>query len=283
MSINSLNKSGLSGAKNKSIREAREEPKLANNQFEVTYLVVGGGGGGGWGGHGTAQRGGGGGGGGFRNSTPGEETGYPLTTAEEKFIATLGTNYTVTVGAGGGSHNNGNDSVFATILGARGGKGGQHHYGFAGGTRRAGSNAVGSGGGGQAGNYGDANVGGGPSYGQGGSGANNHGGGGAGGNGGNSGGAGKASSIGGSSVTYSQGNVSQSASTGAANTGKGGGGGTGTNNNGYSGGSGVVILRWKTNEATITIGGSLVNDSVTPDGDESYVRFTSGSDNVSWS
>ena len=82
MSINSLNKSGLSGAKNKSIREAREEPKLSNNQFEVTYLVVGGGGGGGWGGHGTDQRGGGGGGGGFRNCTPGEETGHPLTTAE---------------------------------------------------------------------------------------------------------------------------------------------------------------------------------------------------------
>ena len=281
MSITSSSNAGTYGKKSNSIREAKETPKLANNQFEIEYLVVGGGGGGGWGGHGSDQRGGGGGGGGFRNSTEGEETGYPLTAPEDKFIATLGTNYTVSIGAGGGSHGNGNDSVFGTITAARGGRGGQHHNGFSGGTARAGQVTVGSGGGGQAGGYGSANVGGGGSYGQGGHGANQHGGGGAGGNGGNSGGAGKASSITGSSVTYSEGNVSQTASTGGANTGDGGGGGTGANNNGYAGGSGVVVLKWLKNEATITIGGSLVSTDLSS-GDYSIIKFTSGSDDVSF-
>ena len=115
MSINSLNKSGLTGAKNKSVRTASRELKLENNQFEIQYLIVAGGGGGGWGGHGTDQRGGGGGGGGFRNSTEGEATGYPETTPEEKFIATLGTSYTVTVGGGGGAHSSGSDSVFSNL------------------------------------------------------------------------------------------------------------------------------------------------------------------------
>ena len=162
-----------------------------------------------------------------------------------------------------------------------GGRGGQHHNGFAGGTRRAGSHAVGSGGGGQAGSYGAANVGGMGSYNQGGSGGNNHGGGGAGGNGGNSGGAGKASSITGSSTTYSVGNVSQTASTGGANTGEGGGGGTGANVSGSAGGSGIVVLKYKTNEATITVGGSLTSSSTTS-GEHTIVTFTAGSDNVSF-
>jgi hypothetical protein len=281
MSINSLNKSTLQGAKNDSIRFAREDIPLKNNQFKIQYLVVAGGGGGGWGGHGTDQRGGGGGGGGFRNSTIGEETGYPLSTPEEQFIATLGTNYTVTIGAGGGNSGNGNPSIFGTITSERGGRGGQFHYGFAGGTAQAGQVHVGSGGGGQAGGYGNRNVGGCGTYGQGGIGANQHGGGGAGGNGGNTGGAGKASSITGSSVTYSEGNVSQVDSTGGANTGDGGGGGTAANSNGYAGGSGIVVIRYKTNEATITIGGSLTSSSTTS-GDETIVTFTAGSDNVSF-
>ena len=281
MSITSSSNAGTFGKKTISTREAKETSKLANNQFEIEYLVVGGGGGGGWGGHGSDQRGGGGGGGGFRNSTEGEETGYPLSTPEDKFIATLGTNYTVTIGAGGGSHNNGVDSVFGTITAARGGRGGQHHNGFSGGTARAGQVTVGSGGGGQAGGYGSANVGGGGSYGQGGHGANSHGGGGAGGNGGNSGGVGKASSITGSAVTYAAGNVSQTASTGAANTGNGGGGGTGANNNGYAGGAGIAVLKYLTNEATITVGGSLTSSSTTS-GEYTIVTFTAGSDNVSF-
>lgn len=281
MAITSSSNAGIFGKKSNSIREAKETSKLANNQFEIEYLVVAGGGGGGWGGHGPDQRGGGGGGGGFRNSTEGEETGYPLTTPEDKFKATLGTNYTITIGGGGGSHTNGSDSVFGTITSGRGGAGGQHHYNFAGGTSRKGQVNIGSGGGGQAGSYGSANVGGSGSYGQGAHGANNHGGGGAGGNGGNVGGVGKASSITGASVTYAAGNKSQINSTGGANTGNGGGGGDGANLNGYSGGSGIVVLKWKTSEAAITVGGSLTSSSTTS-GEYTIVTFTAGSDNVSF-
>jgi hypothetical protein len=257
MSITSSSNAGTFGKKAKNTREAKESPKLGNNQFEIEYLVVAGGGGGGFGGHGSDQRGGGGGGGGFRNSTEGEETGYPATIPEAKFIADLGTNYTVTVGAGGAAH------------------------GFAGGTRAGGSHAVGSGGGGQAGSYGSYNLGGCGSWNQGGVGANNHGGGGAGGNGGNTGGAGKASSITGSSVTYGAGKTSQAAHVGAANTGDGGGGGTGANVNGSAGGSGIVVLKYKTNEATITVGGSLTSSSTTS-GEHTIVTFTAGSDDVSF-
>jgi hypothetical protein len=281
MSITSSSNAGTFGKKAKNTREAKESPKLGNNQFEIEYLVVAGGGGGGFGGHGSDQRGGGGGGGGFRNSTEGEETGYPATIPEAKFIADLGTNYTVTVGAGGAAHANGQASEFGTIKSVGSGKGGQTHGGFAGGTRAGGSHAVGSGGGGQAGSYGSYNLGGCGSWNQGGVGANNHGGGGAGGNGGNTGGAGKASSITGSSVTYGAGKTSQAAHVGAANTGDGGGGGTGANVNGSAGGSGIVVLKYKTNEATITVGGSLTSSSTTS-GEHTIVTFTAGSDNVSF-
>ena len=281
MSINSLSNSNLTGTQNKNIRQAQVDQSIKSNQFQIEYLIVGGGGGGGFGGHGTDQRGGGGGGGGFRNSTEGEETGYPATTPESKFLATLGTSYTVTVGAGGSAHANGSNSVFATLHAMGGGRGGQHHYGFAGGTRRSGSHAVGSGGGGQAGSYGAANVGGCGSWQQGAAGANNHGGGGAGGLGGNSGGAGKSSSITGSSVTYSEGKTSQAAHTGSANSGDGGGGGTGANVSGSAGGSGIVVLKYLTKEATITVGGSLTSSSTTS-GEFTIVTFTAGSDTISF-
>ena len=251
MSINSLSNSNLTGTQNKNIRQAQVDQSIKSNQFQIEYLIVGGGGGGGFGGHGTDQRGGGGGGGGFRNSTEGEETGYPATTPESKFLATLGTSYTVTVGAGGSAHANGSNSVFATLDAMGGGRGGQHHYGFAGGTRRSGSHAVGSGGGGQAGSYGAANVGGCGSWQQGAAGANNH----------------------GSSVTYSEGKTSQAAHTGSANSGDGGGGGTGANVSGSAGGSGIVVLKYLTKEATITVGGSLTSSSTTS-GEFTIVTFT---------
>jgi hypothetical protein len=281
MSINSISNSTLTGTKNSNIKQAQVDQAIANNQFEIQYLIVAGGGGGGFRGHGTDQRGGGGGGGGFRNSTDGEETGYPATTPEPRFLATKGVSYTVTVGAGGSGHVNGNNSVFSNLTALQGGRGGQHHNGFAGGTRRAGSHAVGSGGGGQAGSYGAANVGGCPTWQQGAAGANNHGGGGAGGLGGNSGGAGKSSSITGSSVTYSEGKTSSAAHTGSANSGDGGGGGTGANVSGYAGGSGIVVLKYLTNDATITVGGSLTSSSTTS-GEFTIVTFTAGSDTVSF-
>jgi hypothetical protein len=284
MSITSISNSGTYGKKSASIREAKETSLLANNQFQIQYLVVGGGGGGGWGGHGVDQRGGGGGGGGFRNSTEGEETGYPETTPEPKFTATLGTNYTVTVGGGAGSHTSGNDSIFGSVTAHGGGRGGQVHRGGAGGTSRSKSNS-GSGGGGQSGDYGNLNWGGGGNPGQGGQGANNSGGGGAGGNGSGgasgAGDAGKSSSITGSSVTYSAGARSLNPTTGAVNTGTGGGGSNSYETNGGSGGSGIVVLKWLANEATITIGGSLVYTDVSS-GDYSIIKFTSGSDNVSF-
>lgn len=284
MSITSISNSGTYGKKSASIREAKETSLLANNQFQIQYLVVGGGGGGGWGGHGTDQRGGGGGGGGFRNSTIGEETGYPLTTPEEQFVASLGTTYAISIGGGGGSHGGGSSTVFATVTSYGGGRGGQHHMGHAGGTRRGSPSSAGGGGGGQAGGYNNVNVGGGGSYGQGGAGGNSHSGGGAGGNGGNADNQqdlGKSSSITGSPVTYGAGNRSENAQVGTVNTGMGGGGGTGANNNGYAGGSGIVVLKWLANEATITIGGSLVYTDVSS-GDYSIIKFTGGSDDVSF-
>ena len=265
MSIKSSSNAGTFGKKTSSVREAKETSKLANNEFEIQFLVLGGGGGGG----------------GFRNSVDGEATGYPETTPEDKFIATLGTNYTVTVGAGGGAHANGNDSVFGSITSYGGGRGSQFHYGWGGGHSKGGKALTGSGGGGQAGSYGERNLGGAGQAGQGGSGSNNHGGGGAGGDGSNSAGVGKAASITGSSVTYGAGNTSSTASTGGANTGNAGGGGTGANLNGYAGGSGIVVLKFKTNEAAITVGGSLTSSSTTS-GEFTIVTFTAGSDNVSF-
>ena len=61
----------------------------------------------------------------------------------------------------------------------------------------------------------------------------------------------------------------------------GGGGATGYETNGGSGGSGIVVLKWLANEATITIGGSLVYTDVSS-GDYSIIKFTSGSDDVSF-
>ena len=75
---------------------------------QVEYLVVAGGGSSGW------NHGGGGGAGGFRTGTG--------------FSVTAGTNYSITVGAGGAAQNttnsagnNGSDSVFSTITSTGGG------------------------------------------------------------------------------------------------------------------------------------------------------------------
>jgi hypothetical protein len=247
-------------------------------QVFLSYLVVAGGGSGGNGHNNSWQRvGGGGGAGGFRTSFGSSSGGGG--SIEQKVALSLGTNYTVTVGAGGSGAggtpqvgNNGNNSVFDTITSLGGGGGGQgqtgNPHGLAGGS--------GGGGGGSESQY---SAGGARTTGQGfqggdGSGNTGGGGGGAGAVGSNAsgsngtagpGGAGLASSITNSSVTYAGGGgggdqgsgaaggaggggagggSSAQSVAGSANTGSGGGGGS---NNGVnpssSGGSGVVIVR----------------------------------------
>ena len=93
----------------------------------VNYLVIAGGGGG------TLYNGGGGGAGGYRASYNSEASGGGGS-SETELTLNGGTNYTVTVGAGGTSNLgtnanynrgvNGNDSVFATITSLGGGAGG---------------------------------------------------------------------------------------------------------------------------------------------------------------
>jgi hypothetical protein len=263
--------------------------------FQVEYLVVGGGGAGAYR-YDTQRAAGAGGAGGFRNSTTGEESGYPFTIPEPKFLTQVSTNYTVTVGAGGtGALNggsSGNDSQFGSlIISAGGGRGSSAFTGRAGGISDSDKTQVGSGGGGQIGTYNSGDDrGGGGSYGQGGTGSSRGGGGGAGGNGTNpTGGAGKSSAITGSSVTYATGGTGNNNATGAANTGDGGGssssnGNGGTAGNGKNGGSGIVALKWLTADATIgATRTGLTDGGVQTSGDYSYIVFTAGTGTITFS
>ena len=72
---------------------------------------------------------------------------------------------------------------------------------------------------------------------------------------------------------------------GTANTGGGGGGGaesSGYNAVSYAGGSGVVILRYPTANATISVGAGLTSSSATS-GSDTIVTFTAGTGNVQFS
>jgi hypothetical protein len=241
-----------------------------SDSLRVDYLVVAGGGAGG-----AKYRGGGGGAGGMRCTVDGTGGSGSL---ETPLSLTGGTSYTVTVGAGGAGHDNnvrnpGSNSVFATITSAGGGGGGD--YGI---TTAGQSGGSGGGGGNQSS---DEGAGGAASpAGQGFAGGaavapNGGGGGGASAAGGTasnsvsgSGGNGRATSISGSSVTYAgggsgafytpqgatggaagtggggAGSYSSSGGNGVANTG-GGGGGSNSSNISGSGGSGVVIVRYR--------------------------------------
>lgn len=94
------------------------------NLSGVEYLVVAGGGAGGNSGSGS----GGGGAGGYRSSVVGESSGGGAS-AESTLSLTSGTNYTVTIGAGGSAGGNqtngspGSDSVFGSITATGGGFG----------------------------------------------------------------------------------------------------------------------------------------------------------------
>ena len=234
------------------------------------YLVVAGGGGGG------STVAGGGGAGGLRSTVTATGGGGSL---ESALSLTNGTNYTVTIGAGGTAGNNGNNSVFDSITSTAGGKGGSY-------SNNAGSTGGSGGGGGggetgtnAAGGAGTANQGydGGTGFAQG---ATFCGGGGGGAsavganaasNNPGAGGNGVATSITGSSVTYAGGGggggntgttraggtggggngggSGAAGSNGTANTGGGGGGGgNGGTLTGYTGGSGIVIIRYAVQE-----------------------------------
>ena len=279
--------------------------------FSVSYLIIAGGGGGG------RQYGGGGGAGGYRNSYASETSGRNSSTETPLTIFKDGvTEYLVTVGAGGvagasgtsGAQGDypGNDSIFSNIVSNGGGSSVNSRNGGSGAGGAASSIGL-TPGLGTAGQGFD-----------GGSGANTNiasaGGGGAGAAGGDnghpvsvggSGGDGLSSSITGSAVTRAGGggggrNSStpapsggsggggngatngNSGSAGTVNT--GGGGGNGYNSGSGAGGSGVVILRWATGDATIgATRTGLVDGNVQTDGSDSYIVFTGGEGDITFS
>ena len=280
--------------------EALTIPKgTSNSTVDVEYLVVGGGGGGG------GRAAGGGGAGGYLSNYGGTKLGVNFSN-----------NLIVTIGAGGGGGGlsarggSGSNSIFS-IIDSNGGGGGGYYInvsglsGGSGGGGGAGSTPGGGGGGatpsgqgfnggtGQGVNQSAAGGGGGASevgvspsvsgvsadggdglqnnidglnlyYAGGGGGSANHTYNGAGGNGG--GGTGGTNSI----------------QAIAGTDGRGGGGGGGAyDNTGRAGGNGVVIIRYVTSNATLTIGGGLTHSSTTI-GSETIVTFTAGSDNISF-
>lgn len=229
------------------------------NLSNVEYLVVAGGG------AGSVNIGGGGGAGGYRSSVVGESSGGGAS-AESRLSLTSGTNYTVTVGAGGTKASfptkgsNGSDSVFGSITAVGGGAG-------AVGSSSNSANSGGSGGGGAlspgtANGSGTANQG----Y-AGGAGAGSISTGGAGGGGG----AGQAGSANGTRVSGKGGDGVTSSITGTAVTRAGGGGGGGGSSQnitvgaggaggGTSGGAGADALNAAANTGAGG-GGGGVNSS----------------------
>jgi len=241
----------------------------------VSVLVIAGGGGGGSGTF-SVDNGGGGGAGGLL--------------AQTAFL-TSGTNYPVTVGAGGASNTNGNTSFISPFYYAVGGGRGNTNS-AAGASGGSGGGGAGNSGVGGAGTTGQGNTGGtgGGTYGGGGGGASAVGA--TGGVSGSQGGAGLANNITGSSVTYGggggggggaaaggaggggAGGLSTAVGTaGTANLGGGGGGGgANTNLAGGAGGSGVVILSVPTASYTGTTTGS---PTITTNGAFTVIKFNS--------
>jgi len=287
----------------------------------ISYLVIAGGGGGG-GSRGGNYPGSAGGAGGYRNSYGSELSGDSSST-ETPLGIIKGTSYPISVGGGGslgtgvdgGVHPTvGTDSQFGSVTSTgggayasginpstnspgtgtggsgAGGRGSQTGYagvaneGGDGGAGSATSSAYGAGGGGGAsgnGSAGTSSAGG--AGGNGlqsfitGTGVTRAGGGGG---GSHSGSAGAGGSGGGTAGTVSATNVSNA----SANTGSGAGSAGKNDGNGGAGGSGIVILRWATADATISpTRTGLVDGGVQTDGSDSYIVFTGGSGNVSWS
>ena len=283
------------------------------SSFVIEYLIIAGGGSGG----GTGQTGSGGGGaGGYLNSYASETSGANSSTANT-FTTYKDTNYTVSVGGGGASvsgslveGNQGNNSLFDFAVAIGGGAGGPSLRDGKGGGSGGGAGAQNpmNGGNGlslQGKNGGGITTTGTPYAAGGGGGASADGGAatssaGAGGNG-------LSSSITGSAVTRAGGGgggnyngAGASGGTGGGGTGGGnssphtgtagtvntGSGGGGCSNNAASGagGSGIVILRWATADATIgATRTGLVDGNVQTDGSDSYIVFTGGEGDITFS
>ena len=213
--------------------------------LSVEYLVIAGGGGGGVGDQNAVAYGGGGGAGGYRTNVAGQTSGRG-SSAEAALSLSAG-NKTVTVGAGGAGATgddqlgtNGGDSVFDSITSIGGGRGGANS---------SDGSSGGSGGGGKESN----GVGHSGTSGQGYDGGNGS-------ESGNRGGGGGGASASGSATTGGAGGSSNGGAVtggggaggaggtaggaGTANTGSGGGAGTVTSG---AGGSGIVIVRYLTN------------------------------------
>jgi Fe-S cluster assembly iron-binding protein IscA len=265
--------------------------------FTTDFLVVAGGGGG--------SRYGGGGAGGLRTSYGSTSGGGA--TAESSLTLFTGTNYSVTVGAGGTGGNRsagseGSDSTFSTITSDGGGEGKSSYSPnvINGGSGGGGTTNLAGGTGTSGQGYAGGGVGlGGPSdyRGTGGGGAaqagQTYG-----------GGNGLSVSITGTAVTYAGGGGAAyfQGTTGASGGSGGGGNGTGWNSgaqpevpNGtdgtdnlggggggaMDGGSGVVIIRYP-NTYTVTIGSGLTSSTAT-DGSDKVTTFTAGTGTISFS
>ena len=270
------------------VKSAANETATALNSIPLTvdYLIVAGGGAGGGSRGGNATIGAGGGGaGGYKTAT--------------SYSLSAGTNYSITIGAGGSGNanaagDNGSSSSFNSIT-ATGGDGGGSSGGDSGDspTNTGGTNYTagaywGAGGGagtgsGQNGSNGASGTGG-----TGGDGyqssitgtATYYGGGGGGGIYQNTAGSGGLGGGGNGLGTVGNGNA------GTANTGGGGGGagsagGLGSSDySGGAGGSGVVIIRYP-NTFTITIGSGLTGSTST-DGSDKVTTFTAGTGTISF-
>ena len=254
----------------------------------VQFLIIAGGGGGG------TNGGGGGGAGGYKSSVPGELSGRNTAILSATSI-NPGTNYSITVGGGGGIDAKGGNSSWAgnsctgggwgatsgyTMThpdggpGGSGGGGGAYAPADPSSSGGSGTTAQGYPGGSASSNttrYAAAGGGGAGAQGQGAvvnAGKNVRG----------AGGAGLASSITGTSVTRAYGAGGNQPGPGVANYGNGGGGS-------YSGGgSGVVILRGPASTSPpTTIAAGLSYSSANSNSNYWVYEFTSGSGNVSWS
>lgn len=235
-------------------------PVVLNPNFTASYLVVGGGGNGGAAGPPGGGPSGGGGGGYLANSA----------------TFTVGTVYTMTVGAGGGSNSVLSGANLSTITAIGGGYGGGYlSSGGSGGSGGGGGSCTGYGEptintAGGSGTAGQGNAGGGSQNYFAGGGGGGAGGEGASGPGGGTGGNGLQSSITGTATYYAGGGGGSNYTPGLGGGGSPNTGGGGT---GSSGGSGVIIISIPTSRYSGTYTGS--NVVVTTNGSNTVVKFNS--------
>ena len=290
---------------------------LGNPFVNVDFLVIAGGGAGAGNNNGNGYGSGGGGAGGYRTSYGSGTISGGSSTVETDYRITAdgSTTYTVTIGAGSGTERViASNSKFAEIISIGGGSSENNNTfngqtgGSASGVTGFTSTNIGYGLEGQGSNGGQSNDAGGGGGGASAVGANgstpNGGAGGAGQSssitgsavtrGGGGGGAGRAagsggaggSGGGGAGANGANGGVGLTGTNGTVNTVGGGGGGSGgtSPSSDSNGGSGIVILRWATADATI--GGTrtgLTDGGVQTDGSDSYIVFTAGTGTITFS